>query len=144
MLTDLFFSKNCCTFAAYFVIMLKNLLYIMLGGAIGSALRYLTNLACQSIHWLGMPWGTLSVNVLGCFLLGILIGLGERYTSFPKEVYLMLTVGLCGSFTTFSTFASDFFRLQHAGQFLLALAYLTASVVLGFAMFALARYIAVH
>ena len=125
-------------------IMLKNLLYIMLGGAVGSALRYLANLACQSIHWLGMPWGTLSVNVIGCFLLGILIGLGERYTSFPKEVYLMLTVGLCGSFTTFSTCASDFFRLQHAGQFLLALAYLTASVVLGFAMFALARYIVVR
>ena len=125
-------------------IMLKNLLYIMLGGAVGSALRYLTNLACQSIHWLGMPWGTLSVNVIGCFVLGILIGLGERYTSFPKEVYLMLTVGLCGSFTTFSTFAADFFRLQHAGQFLLALAYLTASVVLGFAMFALARYIVVR
>ena len=125
-------------------IMLKNLLYIMLGGAVGSALRYLTNLACQSIHWLGMPWGTLSVNVIGCFLLGILIGLGERYTSFPKEVYLMLTVGLCGSFTTFSTFASDFFRLQYAGQFLLALAYLITSVTLGFAMFALARYIVVR
>ena len=116
----------------------------MLGGAVGSALRYLTNLACQSIHWLGMPWGTLSVNLIGCFVLGILIGLGERYTSFPKEVYLMLTVGLCGSFTTFSTFVADFFRLQHAGQFFLALAYLTASVALGFAMFALARYIVVR
>lgn len=91
-----------------------------------------------------MPWGTLSVNVVGCFLLGLLIGLGERYTSFPKEVYLMLTVGLCGSFTTFSTFAADFFRLHDAGQFVHALAYLAASVLLGFAVFALARYVVVR
>ena len=40
-----------------------------------------------------MPWGTLIVNVLGCFLLGLLMGVGERYTTFPKEIYLMLTVG---------------------------------------------------
>ena len=124
--------------------MLKNLLFIMLGGAIGSALRYLVNSACQSVQWLSMPWGTLSVNVVGCFLLGLLIGLGERYTSFPKEVYLMLTVGLCGSFTTFSTFAADFFRLYDAGQFVHALAYLAASVLLGFAVFALARYVVVR
>ena len=124
--------------------MLKNLLFIMLGGAIGSALRYLVTIACQSVRWLGMPWGTLLVNVIGCFLLGLLIGFSERYTSFPKEVYLMLTVGLCGSFTTFSTFAADFFRLQSAGQFMHALAYLAASVILGFALFALARHIVVR
>ena len=118
---------------------MKNLLFVMLGGAVGSALRYLTSLACQSIRWLNMPWGTLAVNVIGCFLLGLLMGIGERYTTFPKEVYLMLTVGLCGSFTTFSTFASDFFRLNNAGQIGLALVYLTISIVFGFLLFGVGR-----
>ena len=120
---------------------MKNVLFIMLGGAVGSTLRYLTSLACQSIRWLNMPWGTLVVNVIGCFLLGLLIGLGERYTSFPKEAYLMLTVGLCGSFTTFSTFASDFFRLNNAGLIGLALIYLTISIVIGLLLFGFGRYI---
>ena len=118
---------------------MKNLLFVMLGGAVGSALRYLTSLACQSIRWLNMPWGTLAVNVMGCFLLGLLMGVGERYTTFPKEIYLMLTVGLCGSFTTFSTVASDFFRLNNAGQIGLALAYLAVSIVLGFLLFGVGR-----
>ena len=91
-----------------------------------------------------MPWGTLAVNVIGCFLLGLLIGLGERYTTFPKEIYLMLTVGLCGSFTTFSTFASDFFRMNNAGQIGLALVYLTASIVVGLLLFGLGRYVVVR
>ncbi|MBQ6771857.1 MAG: fluoride efflux transporter CrcB [Bacteroidales bacterium] len=123
---------------------MKNVLFIMLGGAMGSALRYLTSHACQSIRWLNMPWGTLAVNVIGCFLLGLLIGLGERYTTLPKEIYLMLTVGLCGSFTTFSTFASDFFRLNNAGQIGLALVYLTVSIVVGFLLFGLGRYVFVR
>ena len=116
----------------------------MLGGAVGSALRYLTNLACQLIRWLNLPWGTLAVNVIGCFLLGLLMGLGERYTTFPKEIYLMLTVGLCGSFTTFSTFASDFFRLNNAGQFGMALIYLALSIIIGFLFFGLGRFVVVH
>ena len=116
----------------------------MLGGAVGSALRYLTNLACQSIRWLNLPWGTLAVNVIGCFLLGLLMGLGERFTTFPKEIYLMLTVGLCGSFTTFSTFASDFFRLNSAGQIGMALVYLAISIIIGFLFFGLGRIVVVH
>ena len=116
----------------------------MLGGAVGSALRYLTSLACQSVRWLNMPWGTLAVNVIGCFLLGLLMGLGERYTAFPKEIYLMLTVGLCGSFTTFSTFASDFFRLNNGGQIGLAIIYLTISIVLGCLFFGFGRYVVVR
>ena len=86
-----------------------------------------------------MPWVTLAVIVMGCFLLGLLMGVGERYTSFPKEIYLMLTVGLCGSFTTFSTFSSDFFRLNNAGQIGMALIYLIVSIVVGFLLFGVGR-----
>ena len=114
--------------------MLRNLLFVMIGGAVGSALRYLTSLCCQSIRWLALPWGTLIVNLIGCFLLGLLMGAGIRYTSFPKEIYLMLTVGLCGSFTTFSTFSADFFSLSGSSLWL-ALVYLTISIVCGFLLF---------
>ncbi|MBQ3733986.1 MAG: CrcB family protein [Bacteroidales bacterium] len=91
-----------------------------------------------------MPWGTLTVNILGCFLLGLLMGMGERYTTFSKEIFLMLTVGLCGSFTTFSTFASDFFRLNNAGQLGMAVVYLTISIVLGFLLFGVGRCVIVR
>ena len=91
-----------------------------------------------------MPWGTLTVNILGCFLLGLLMGMGERYTTFSKEIFLMLTVGLCGSFTTFSTFASDFFRLNNAGQLGMAVVYLTISIVLGFPLFGVGRCVIVR
>lgn len=123
--------------------MIRNLLFIMLGGAVGSALRYITGIACQSVRWLNMPWGTVVVNITGCFLLGMLLGLGERYTSIQKDIYLMLTVGLCGSFTTFSTFAADIFRLNETGHFWLALGYLTLSVVCGFLLFVFGNYLIV-
>lgn len=61
-----------------------------------------------------------------------------------KEIYLMLTVGLCGSFTTFSTFASDFFRLNSAGQIGMALVYLAMSIIIGFLFFGLGRFVVVH
>lgn len=120
---------------------MKNILYIMLGGAIGAALRYLVGLGCSRIAWTSMPLGTLTVNLVGCFLLGLLMALGQRYTSFAGAPYLMLTVGVCGAFTTFSTFSADTIRLVDNGQWLLALGYLTLSIVGGFVLFYMGRKI---
>lgn len=118
-----------------------NFLFVMLGGAVGAALRYGTGLLCNHWRWTTLPWGTLVVNLVGCFLLGLLMGVGERYTHFNGNVYLMLTVGLCGAFTTFSTFTADTFRLLDNGQWLMAIGYVVVSVVLGFVLFYLARRI---
>lgn len=118
---------------------MKNLLYVMFGGAIGAALRYLVGMACSRLAWTSMPLGTLSVNLLGCFLLGLLMALGQKYASFSGASYLMLTVGVCGAFTTFSTFSADTIRMMDNGQWCVALLYLTLSLIGGFLLFFLAR-----
>lgn len=111
----------------------------MLGGAVGAALRYLVGLLCQRFTWTSLPLGTLAVNLLGCFLLGLLMSLGQRFVSMSDSVYLMLTVGLCGAFTTFSTFTADTFRLAGNGQLFPAIIYFTVSIVGGFLLFHLGR-----
>lgn len=73
----------------------------MLGGAAGAALRYAMGLVCSHFRVLSMPVGTLTVNLIGCLLLGILMGIGDRYTAVPHPVLLMLTVGLCGRLLRF-------------------------------------------
>ena len=118
---------------------MKNLLFVMAGGAIGAALRYLIGLSCSRVTWTTMPMGTLSVNLLGCFLLGVLMALGQKYASFSGAPYLMLTVGVCGAFTTFSTFSADSIRLMDNGQWLTVLLYLTLSIIGGFLLFYLGR-----
>jgi len=115
--------------------MFKNIVYVMCGGAIGAVLRYLTGVLCSRWHFTSLPVGTFAVNIIGCFLLGLLMGMGERYTSISGSVYLMLTVGVCGAFTTFSTFTADTFRLMNNGQWLVAICYLTLSIVIGFILF---------
>lgn len=115
--------------------MLRNLIFVMLGGSVGAALRYCVGLLCQHYRWTSFPWGTLVVNLVGCFLLGLFMGLGEKITDFDSGVYLMLTVGLCGAFTTFSTFTADTFRMMDNGQWLVAAAYMVVSLVVGFMLF---------
>lgn len=115
--------------------MIKNILFVMMGGAIGSTLRYLVQMGCHRLHWTTLPLGTFLVNIIGCFLLGLLYGLGERYTHLSESTMLLLTVGLCGAFTTFSTFSADTIRMMENGQWWIALGYLTASIVIGFLLF---------
>lgn len=113
----------------------------MAGGAAGSVLRYLLAVAMHSCRIGNLPWGTIVANAVGCFLLGLIAAIGERWSPFSKEVYLLLTVGLCGGFTTFSTFAADCITLSHIGHTLAAVACFAANVAIGFLLFALGRYL---
>lgn len=122
--------------------MLKNILFVMLGGSVGAAARYLVGMCCSNWRFTALPLGTFVVNVLGCFLLGLLLGCTQKSTALPETTCLMLTVGFCGAFTTFSTFTADTFRLMDAGRCWMALTYLTLSVVVGFLLFYLGRKIA--
>ena len=83
--------------------MVKEILYIGAGGFIGSVLRYLVSQLMKQTGG-GFPWGTLIVNLLGCLLIGILGGLISRNGNISHNLALFLTVGLCGGFTTFSTY----------------------------------------
>lgn len=116
---------------------LRNFLYVMLGGAVGAALRYAVGLLCSSVRVLNLPVGTLVVNLIGCLLLGLLVGVGQKYISFSgtEPMGLMLTVGLCGAFTTFSTFSAETIRAMENGQVGQSLVYVLVSVVGGLLLF---------
>lgn len=105
--------------------MIRNLLLIALGGAVGSVLRYLISSLNTSF-----PWGTFTVNILGSLLIGLLVGLVSKGMLSP-ELKLLLVTGFCGGFTTFSTFANESFCMVKAGDILLTALYVGASVFVG-------------
>lgn len=113
----------------------------MTGGALGALSRYAIGQWMASFRFLSMPVGTFAVNLLGCLLLGLLTGLAERYTQLPRPLVLMLTVGFCGSFTTFSTFTGETLRAFEAGHIAAPLLYVAASVTIGILLFWLGKTI---
>ena len=104
-------------------------LIVFLGAGIGGALRHGVNLASMRLGWTAFPLATLGVNVLGSFVMGLLTAL-FAYRAVPQEMRLLLTTGLLGGFTTFSTFSLDFALLWERGRLGLATAYGLASVLL--------------
>ena len=117
-----------------------KILAIMLGGAVGALLRYLVSLACGSISWLG----TAIVNCVGCFVLGVVVALVMRWQGFEQSsLYMFLTVGLCGSFTTFSTMIKDASVMGVSGNWLLSAVYVGASIAVGLVLFRLGEKLVV-
>jgi fluoride exporter len=113
--------------------MIKNILIIGTGGFIGSVARYFVSRLNISVSFFAIPVGTLIVNVLGCFVIGALTGLAGKNELLSREWRLFLMVGLCGGFTTFSTFASENLVLLHNGQIASLLLYTGLSLFLSFA-----------
>ncbi len=97
----------------------------------GSIARYLLSQIIQQNATSSFPWGTLVVNVVGSLLIGLFYGLSERGAIGSSEARLFLTVGLCGGFTTFSTFSNENLALLRDGQFSFFAMYAFASVALG-------------
>lgn len=90
---------------------MKEILIVGIGGGIGSIGRFLFQKGAIKLLESSFPLGTLLVNILGCFLIGLAFGLSERGNFLSPETRLFLTVGICGGFTTFSTFAYDNFNM---------------------------------
>ena len=107
---------------------LKTLLFVAAGGALGASARYLVGVGSGRLLGLGFPWGTLTVNVLGCFLMGLLIEAMALRWSVSNELRAFLTIGILGGFTTFSAFSVDFAYLFERGDHMAAWLYLMASV----------------
>lgn len=103
--------------------------YVFLGGGVGSVMRYLLTLLGRQQGW-EAPWPTLAVNVLGCLLIGMLHTLLARSEEM-REWAPLLTVGLCGGFTTFSTFGYEAQALFRDGRYIPFLLYVFGSVVIG-------------
>lgn len=112
---------------------MKLLLLAVTGGAIGAGARHLVNVGYGSWTDAGFPWATLTVNVLGCFLMGVLIEtLALRFDG-SLELRTFLATGVLGGFTTFSAFSMDFAHLAQRGDLALALVYVAVSVIVSIA-----------
>ena len=109
--------------------MILNCLFVGLGGFVGSVLRYLVSMIPLE-HESGFPLVTLGINVLGAFLLGLIMTAAGRSSGLDARTLLFLKVGVCGGFTTFSTFALEAHGLLSGGKPLVAMLYMILSVVL--------------
>ncbi|MDR0792276.1 MAG: fluoride efflux transporter CrcB [Chitinophagaceae bacterium] len=109
---------------------MKILFLIGTGSFMGGIFRYLLSKIIQAKTLSVFPFGTLTVNILGCFLIGIVFGLVDK-NSITQEWKLFLTTGLLGGFTTFSAFSIESINLFKGGQFWYAVAYISASLFLG-------------
>ena len=113
-----------------------TVLLVFLGGAVGAALRYVTDRWVQAHHLLRFPLGTLVVNLLGCFVLGVVAG-GVAKAGWSAHVQDLAGIGLCGGLTTFSTFSVEVLELWQGRLTIRAVAYLAASVGPGIGLAAL-------
>ncbi len=111
--------------------MLKNILFVGLGSGVGGAIRYLLFVFIEQNGKQNVfPLKTIIVNVLGCFLLGLFYGLADNGQFRDHQMVLFLTMGLCGGFTTFSTFSNDNMILLKNGHFLQATLYVVSSILI--------------
>lgn len=113
---------------------MQQILLVGAGGFVGSVFRYLIITGSQRIFnesW--MPYGTLIVNIVGCFAIGLLAGLADSRQILNPETRLVLMVGLLGGFTTYSTFAYDSVGLLKNGGFAAASAYIMLHIAVGIA-----------
>jgi len=109
----------------------KAILIIWLGGGIGSVLRYLVQLGISKLVTVTFPAGTFLVNITGCFVIGLLYGLSGRYAALTSEWRLFLITGLCGGYTTFSSFSYESISLFRQGNYTYFILYTVLSVVIG-------------
>lgn len=107
-----------------------NWLLVLLGGAVGAPLRYLTDRAVQARHDTVFPWGTFAANMIGSLVLGALTGAVLAQAA-GGGVQLLVGTGFCGALTTYSTFSYETLRLAETGTAFLAAANVVASIVAG-------------
>ena len=115
--------------------MLKTILYIAIGGALGSVLRFLTTVLvskfCPENSGFQFPLATFIANVIGCFLIGLFLGILAKNQLTDSNLKWLLVTGFCGGFTTFSAFGIENFNLLQNNNTLLAFSYIALSIILG-------------
>ena len=110
--------------------MLKEIIAVFIGGGIGSSLRYLiSKFSFNTIA--SFPCSTFITNIIGCFILGLTLGYFLKSNNQNSLMFVFLTIGLCGGFTTFSTFSNEGLTLINNGNYLTFLIYTMISIILG-------------
>ena len=113
--------------------MFQTIIFVGVGSFVGGVLRYLVYLGTEALGWSSV-WATFAVNMVGCLLLGFISGVVSGGFNLGENMRLMLTVGVCGGFTTFSTFVNDGFKMIAAGDIGSMALYVGASLLLGLGM----------
>lgn len=111
--------------------MLKSILIVGFGGFIGTVARFLTSRYFQENIASVFPWSTFTINIIGSLLIGVFYGISEKSDFLSPDLRLFLTVGICGGFTTFSTFSNDAFLLLKQEEWLRFAFYTSMSFFLG-------------
>lgn len=119
---------------------MKSLLYVFLGGGLGSLFRFLLSKFLTTSKS-GFPWSTLLTNFLGCLMIGILLGWAVKNNNLRSDLYLLLAVGFCGGLTTFSTFSLEGLSFLKSGDYLIFIIYTLASILGGVAFVGLGHYL---
>jgi CrcB protein len=111
--------------------MLRAFLFVGLGGALGSMARYGVSLIVNKFYTASFPLATFFINILGCFIIGLLFGVTQKNNTLQSDTWLILATGFCGGFTTFSAFALENSNLLKGNLNITALLYTVLSVVIG-------------
>ena len=109
---------------------MKSFLLVFLGGGLGSSLRYLVSITMNQYSKV-LPFGTFTVNMLGCLLIGLILGYAQRENTLTSNQTLLLATGFCGGFTTFSAFANENLELIKNGELFNFSVYTIGSVLIG-------------
>ena len=121
--------------------MVKSIMIVGLGGFIGTVARFLISRYFQVNLTSVFPWSTFIVNIVGCLLIGIIYGISEKGDFLSPEIRLFLTVGICGGFTTFSTFSNDSFLLIREQEWVRFALYTSLSLFIGLMAVYVGRFI---
>jgi len=110
-------------------------LYLIFGGALGTASRYALSSVVYRMAGIAFPYGTFAVNISGCFLLGLLAAVSDKKFLFEPDIRLFLMVGFCGAYTTFATVILETDHLVKNGEFLRAFLNVFLSILVGYLFF---------
>ena len=114
---------------------MSKLIQLLVGGAIGTVARYALSVFTYRALGADFPYGTLVVNLTGCFIIGFLAAITEEKFLFGTNIRIFLMIGFCGAFTTFSTFILETANLMKDGETFRALLNVLISVIVGFIVF---------